>query len=390
MAQPTPVQIMKPSRYVYVFILLTVLQNASAHDPGLSLLDVQFNPDQITMRYTLAQADLESLITLDLNDDQLVSQDELDNADQSLNSIFGKSVQIQIGEDVSNPSRILFESAPSQAINVWLIFDAITQQNPELSIPLIRRFPRGHRLHLAVHDASNQLTDQQILSAKSPPVKLQTGIVSSTSIFQHYVQEGVWHIWIGFDHILFLVTLLLPAVLIHRHSTWQHVQRWQPVLRDMLAIVTTFTIAHSITLSLAALNIVSIQSAIIEPVIALSVLVTSLNNLYPLLHQARWVLAFGFGLIHGFGFASVLSDLGLQQQSLISSLLGFNLGVEAGQLAIVAVFIPLAYLMRHTVIYRQVIFKGGSLTAAVIACLWMLERIAGVELNQLSDLIAFS
>ena len=110
-------------------------------------------------------------------------------------------------------------------------------------------------------------------------------------------------------------------------------------------------------------------------------ILAALNNLFPVVQRGRWMVAFGFGLVHGFGFASVLADLGLPRESLLLALVGFNLGVETGQLAIVALFLPLAYALRHTWMYRRMIFVGGSAAIALVAGIWMVERVFGLELG---------
>jgi hypothetical protein len=181
----------------------------------------------------------------------------------------------------------------------------------------------------------------------------------------------VWHIWIGFDHILFLLSLLLPAVLLVRKD--QGAQTLRDASIDVLKVVTAFTLAHSITLTLASLQVLSLPSRWVEAAIAASVIVAALNNLFPLFRGNRPAAAFVFGLIHGFGFASVLADLGLPQGALALSLLGFNVGVELGQLAIVALFLPLAWLTRRTWFYRQ-LMTTGSVAIALIATVWLVER----------------
>ena len=148
----------------------------------------------------------------------------------------------------------------------------------------------------------------------------------------------------------------------------------------MLKVVTAFTLAHSITLSLATLGVVALPSRIVESAIALSVVVAALNNLWPAITKRLAVLAFAFGLIHGFGFASVLLDLGLPQSSLLLSLVGFNVGVELGQLAIVAVFLPLAFMARTTVFYRKPVLFGGSCLIVTIAAVWLAERVLDLKL----------
>jgi HupE / UreJ protein len=205
--------------------------------------------------------------------------------------------------------------------------------------------------------------------------------------FVTYLREGVWHIWIGFDHILFLVSLLLPAVgMWVPHEDQRQPRRWQPVSRfglafwDVLRIVTAFTVAHSITLSLAVLGLVTLPSRLVESAIAASVVLAALNNIWPLVRGRRWLVAFAFGLVHGFGFASVLADLGLPQGALALALLGFNLGVEVGQLSIVLVFLPLAYALRRSAFYRRVVLWGGSLLIAALAAVWLVERVFELKL----------
>jgi hypothetical protein len=202
--------------------------------------------------------------------------------------------------------------------------------------------------------------------AAAPPAPLES--------FTSFLVQGVWHIWIGFDHILFLVALLLPAVFERRARRWVGVARFGQAAREVIAVVTAFTLAHSITLSLAALEWVSLPSRWVESAIAASVVVAAANNLRPLIGGRRWMVAFGFGLIHGFGFASVLSELGLPPSSLAWGLAGFNIGVELGQLAIVLVFLPLAFALRHTGLYRHVIFTGGSWAAMILAAAWFTQR----------------
>ena len=170
--------------------------------------------------------------------------------------------------------------------------------------------------------------------------------------FLDYGKEGVWHIWIGFDHILFLLSLLLPAVLYRQHkfreARWEPLPGFRPALWEVFKIVTAFTVAHSITLSLATLGVVTLPTRWVESAIAASVVLAALNNIFPwsLFAGRRWMVAFVFGLIHGFGFASVLADLGLPPGALLLALVGFNLGVEVGQLAIVSAFLPAAYWLR--------------------------------------------
>lgn len=139
-------------------------------------------------------------------------------------------------------------------------------------------------------------------------------------------------------------------------------------------------LAHSITLTLATLQVIALPSRWVESAIAVSVVVAALNNIFPAVLTRRWMAAFGFGLIHGFGFASVLADLELPQSVLLLALVGFNLGVEIGQMAIVAVFLPLAYAMRHSWFYRRLVLTVGSGVIVLIAAVWFAERAFDLKL----------
>lgn len=154
---------------------------------------------------------------------------------------------------------------------------------------------------------------------------------------------------------------------------WWENGRWRPattlrtVLLETTGIVTAFTLAHSLTLSLAVLGVVNLPSRLVESVIALTVLLAALNNLFPVVTTRRWSLAFVLGLIHGFGFASALWDLGLPTDALALALASFNTGVETGQLTIVAVVLPLAFALRQTWLYRRLALPVGSTAVALLA-----------------------
>ena len=195
--------------------------------------------------------------------------------------------------------------------------------------------------------------------------------------FATFVREGVHHIASGTDHIAFLLALLLPAVLVGGAGGWKPAPVFRPVLREVLKVVTAFTAAHSLTLSLAALGFVHVPSRLVESAIAFSVLVCALANLRPAAPRLGPAFAFGFGLVHGLGFASALSDLGSDAATRLATLLGFNLGVELGQLTLVALFLPAAFLGRATTLYRRGLVGAGSVAVAGLACIWLAERASG-------------
>jgi hypothetical protein len=220
----------------------------------------------------------------------------------------------------------------------------------------------------------NGITRTAIFSPERARYELRGTPSSAGHDMLAFVREGAWHIWIGIDHLLFLCALLLPAMLLRTSGGWQPVPHASQAFWNVFKLVTSFTVAHSITLSLAVLQLASLPSRWVENAIAGSVLVAALNNIYPVVHRNLWVVAFAFGLIHGFGFASVLLDLDLPRESLFFALLGFNVGVELGQLAIVLLYFVLAYGIRSSALYRRALVSGGSAAIALIAVAWMIER----------------
>ncbi|MGI9294112.1 MAG: HupE/UreJ family protein [Pseudomonadales bacterium] len=189
-----------------------------------------------------------------------------------------------------------------------------------------------------------------------------------------FVREGIVHIWIGYDHILFLVTLLLTSVVVGTKGDFEPVDRLRPALINLITVVTLFTVAHSITLALAMKGWVTVPSRMVESMIALSIVVVALNNIYPFLRTHVWLLIFGFGLFHGLGFASVLMELAVNRQSRIMGLIGFNVGVEIGQLAIVAGLFPILYLLRQQPWYNLLVLKAGSGLIALVGAWWLVTR----------------
>ncbi|HEV7610537.1 MAG TPA: HupE/UreJ family protein [Steroidobacteraceae bacterium] len=215
-----------------------------------------------------------------------------------------------------------------------------------------------------------------VLGGAAAPAMFSVYAPSRGRAFFEYLQAGIWHILSGVDHLLFLLSLLLPAVLLRRDCRWEPVAQVRPALISTFKVVTAFTLAHSITLTLAALDLVRLPSRLTESVIAASIIVAALNNIYPLVTESRARIAFAFGLLHGFGFASVLADMGLPHGARLMSLLAFNLGIEAGQLAVVLSVMPLIYWVRSGVFYRRTVMPWGSAAIAVLAFVWLVQRAA--------------
>mgnify|MGYP006393766867 CR=1 FL=1 len=200
---------------------------------------------------------------------------------------------------------------------------------------------------------------------------------SGITTFVTFVREGVIHLLIGFDHLLFLIVLMLPLTLRGSNSNSGPTAGWglRRRLLELASVVTAFTLAHSITLGLSALDILRPPINWIEAFIAFSITLTALNMFWSFLGTRTWLLAFGFGLIHGFGFASVLADLTRDTGSQIPALAGFNIGVELGQLAIVALVFPTLYWLANYRLYQRALAPGLALVIAAVGLYWGGERV---------------
>ena len=191
---------------------------------------------------------------------------------------------------------------------------------------------------------------------------------------------GMQHIIEGIDHVLFLIAILLPAVVRREENRWAPVPRFRSSLWHVVKVVTAFTIAHSITLSLAALGLLNVPSRIVESVIAASIVIAALDVFFPVLGKRIVLVIFLFGLFHGAGFAGVILSMNIHPDYMVWTLLGFNVGVELGQLAIVFVVFPLLYFIRSNQAYLRYGMPATASILIVIASYWFIERAFGVDL----------
>jgi hypothetical protein len=249
-----------------------------------------------------------------------------------------------------------------------------------LDYRILEHIDSGHRLIITTENTAQPSEPSRTWLIAPGVAELGNKSANLANTFTTYVKEGFHHILTGYDHLLFLLCLLLPAVYNRIDKQWIPVKSASTAIRHTIYIATAFTLAHSITLTIAALNIISLPSKWVESAIAFSIAIAALNNIFPTLLGAKQIrIAFCFGLIHGFGFASALSDLPLQAIARLMALFSFNLGIELGQLSCILIFFPLALVLRHLAFYRDLMFKGGSLAACLLALLWMTQRM--LDLN---------
>ena len=364
-------------RLLFLLILCSLSFAANAHKPSDSYLNFAVEGNTVTGQWDIALRDLDFAIGLDANGDAAITWGEVRAKLAEIDAYAGARLALQ-SADKNCPIIITDHLIDDHTDGAYAVlhFKAICSD-------VITTLQARYGLFFDVDPLHKgllrlQFQGESTTAIFSPDHALQQFSLAKPSRlgqFFDYAREGVWHIWIGYDHILFLLALLLPAVVMRQRGRWEAVHAFKPAFFSVLKIVTAFTLAHSITLTLATLGVISLPSRWVESTIAASVVIAALNNIYPLFKERRWMMAFLFGLIHGFGFASVLTDLGLPKSALVLALVGFNVGVETGQMAIVAAFLPIAFLLRHTLFYRRLVLLGGSILIAVLAAGWLVERV---------------
>ena len=376
---------------VLAALLMLATPGASqAHSSGNSYLDVEMRPEGVWLRTDVSMRDLDVVFDLDADRNGEVVWSEVLARRADVTAWLREGVRITTVDDAScsldNLDFLASERGDGLYLSTaWAVRcpSGGTGASPsavpmQLTYGLMFDQDNLHRGLLKVQWPDGPFS--AILSPDQRSVSLTPASVGGLDEFLRYLLDGVWHIWIGFDHILFLLSLLVLAPLRRSQTSvlgWQPVASWREAFADVVGVVTAFTVAHSITLGLSVLKWVEPPALVVETVIAISVVLAALNNLLGWLSVRRWRLAFVFGLIHGFGFANVLLDLGLPGQALALALGGFNLGVELGQLAIVVVFLSVAWQLRHTAFYRWGVVVAGSLGIGATGAYWTVSRLMG-------------
>jgi len=375
----------RPLRILAGMLLLCAAGIGQAHKLSDSYLSLRQDGTGTTFagQWDIALRDLDYAIGIDSNHDGEITWGELRASQQR---VMGYALERLRVESIARGDREACPLRPQQMLvdehvdghYAVLRFTAdcrLRASQLALHYALLFDVDPTHRGLLQI--TSGHLSQAAVLPREAPTIAVNLDSPQRWQQLAEFVTEGVWHIWKGFDHILFLLTLLFPAVIVYRHGHWEARGSWRASAFDVLKVVTAFTVAHSLTLSLAVLGLVHVPSRIVESTIAATVLLGALNNLVPVVLERRWLVAFAFGLVHGLGFASVLADLGLHGANLALALVGFNAGVEVGQFAIVMVFLPLAVLLRDTVFYQRVFVPVGSGVIGMIAAVWLISRATG-------------
>ncbi|MGH1360031.1 MAG: HupE/UreJ family protein [Burkholderiaceae bacterium] len=371
-----------------ICVLAASMQSANAHALRENYVWVNVETDHLSGRFELNARDIKSKLGIDLD---AIGADRLagvrasaDKVQQYLVEHFaildgGQPMAIQFGppglfeggsDFVQYPYRT--SRLPSNAkveiqSRVFLTEDMMKNDRLHRSVLVVA-------YNKAVGKDFGEETVALVFSPSNTSRTLNLDEPSTILSYKDFIWQGALHIWAGIDHVLFLVVLLLTSVLRYSEKRWEPEPRLRTAGWNILVIVTVFTVAHSITFGLTALGFITVNTALIETIIAASIIAVALNNIYPRYAAHAWVLIFIFGLFHGIGFASAMSDLQFRNVLIHKILLRFNIGVELGQLAIVAVVFPLLFWLRKKAFYQRWVVYPFSIAAIVLAALWVLQR----------------
>ena len=360
---------------ILAFVLLFLgMEISQAHTPDTSYTSVEFTPSTLRVEFRYDLESLTRLVKIDANQDGLILESEFRSVETELRRFLRNRVEFEINEQPTDFGE--FEQArwpksdasiPVADWNQTVVafpFERKVREIPEsvtLNFRVFEQLGDRHKV-LGVFKQPDKPTYEVIYTFFEPDFLYFTDYAPSWwSQLGNFVWFGVEHIFIGYDHILFLLALMIGS------SFWQVVK-----------IVSAFTVAHTITLFLAATETVTIPSRLVEVCIAATIVYVAIENLVRDESPHRWRITFVFGLIHGFGFANVLRELGLPREGLVRCLLAFNCGVELGQLVIVASLWPLWRLVSNT---KRGPLISRYLSGAILACgsAWLIDRLFGLE-----------
>jgi hypothetical protein len=355
---------------------ITIAVSAHAHIASNGFLTANVAGQEVTGSIELAVRDVELAVGVDADRDGRITWGELRDGEVKLAQYLAQHVSlIAQSQGCSLTFQALQVNDRVDGSYAWLPFRAHCATDVrQLTIryTVMEGIDPSHRGLLTLTAGSAAQTG--VLGGPGVPAAFAVFAPARLRAFVEYFHAGIWHILSGIDHLLFLLSLLLPAVLLRKGGRWEPVPEARPALISIFKVVTAFTLAHSLTLTLAALDIVRLPSRVTESVIAGSIIVAALNNIFPIVTETRARIAFAFGLLHGFGFASVLADMGLPQGARLLSLVAFNLGIEAGQLAVVLAVMPIIYAVRSGGFYRRAFMPWGSAAIAAVALVWLVQR----------------
>jgi hypothetical protein len=368
-------------RLVALAVLLLFAASAQAHKPSSSYLQLAVQNGAISGRWDIALRDLDYAIGLDANGDGEITWGEVRAAQPRIAAYLAPRLSLDEGGSCSLQIGAL--RIVDYADGAYAALD-LSGRCPSASDVLALRYDLLFDLD-ALHRGLLRLDfhgpQTAVLAPERRTLHFYAGNHRARAVFAEYFREGLWHVWTGADHMLFLAGLFLPAVLRRRGREWIPAPRLGPALRDTALMATAFTLAHACTLTLAAIGAFSPPARWVETAVAATVLFAGLNNLVPMVYRELYWLAGAFGFIHGAAIAGTLNELGLPPGSRVWALLAFNLGVEAAQLSVLLAVIPPSFACRRATLYRRAVLVPGALAVSLIGLMWFLERALSVDLG---------
>ncbi len=375
---------MRAKQLLAMLAMVAFASTALAHKASDSFIYVDLDASEV--RIDVALRDLALLVPLDSDSDQKVTGRELRTQRSATTQAIENGITLASKQGACTLKGLswgLSSHSDGPYLATRYRADCANGEAPE-QIRYTLLFDRDSLHRGLVEITSGDTRSLTVLSPDQQVVEL-TGSAAGDALglwstFTTFLREGVIHLLIGLDHMLFLLVLVLPATLISQRQDNQSAKKrsLKSRLLQLAGIVTAFTVAHSITLALSALDIVQLPIAWVETVIALSIAMAALNVIWPFLGHKTWKLAFVFGLVHGFGFASVLGDLTGGISNLAIALAGFNLGVEFGQLGLLLIGFPLLYALAHVRIYQRVLVPLTLVGVGTISLMWVAERAGSI------------
>jgi hypothetical protein len=379
-------------RAIVCSIVLAVAMPALAHKASDAYLQFESAADRTSLRWDIALRDLDAVLDLDVDGDGRLTWGEIKAGWPRIEGYALAHLRID-GCELKPQGRGLERRNDGAYAVLHLAAGCRLGEQPAIEYRLFREVDPTHRGIAKIQRAGQPLVlmvlDPTVASVGAAAASAAaSGIAPASAATAHaqdgsslgFAKEGVRHILTGYDHVLFLLCLLFPSVMRRTPDGWRPVERLSQAVWPVVGIVSAFTVAHSITLALAAMKVVSLPSAVIEPAIALTIILAALDNVWPVFPVRRVIVTFLFGLIHGFGFAGVLAELNLPTARFAWALLQFNVGLEIGQLLIVVAVTAVLFLMRRRRRYSGWVIGGGSVAAMLVGVLWLVERTANVSL----------
>jgi len=375
--------------FVGVLVVVGAAVESSAHNAGNSYLYLQIYPENISGRFEIALSDLNPALGLSGTDLEITA----DNLDQRISFLQGYFLEHVSISGEQGPLTIEFKAHDllnAEGGYVLMPFDlgGLDRVPGTLTIDYSVLFDENpeHRGFLLVEHnwATGTFANENRVSLVFGPGSRQQvfDLTSSGRLrgFMALVHLGAEHMVLGLDHVFFLVALLLTVALRRVNTVWQPLETLRPAFWNVLTIVTAFAAAHAVALTLAALGLLRLPEALVETMIAASTTLAALNILFPLFRGRIWWIVFGLSLFHGMGFAGGLMDLGVLDEHLGLSVVAFNLGIEFGQVLIVAVLFPLVFAVRKLKLYRTVFLKVTAVGLILVSGVWVVERAFGIDI----------